>query len=338
MKSDEINPKRIKLDEALKLNSMTIKIESILADDMKTLPPVKNYIAGKIIDRKSTSAVMKELAEKMPIECGVYVKRVNKDNEVLICAAEEIFDETNLKTLLINRKISEKIAEIITKEVRIVEIPDFQPQLRWQFEKVTKSWPCKFHENKYLENLFSDSLFTDAESKNHQKFIEVCKFLSVNLNSVNVAIAVNPYSNRIIAYGSTKTHLNPILHCVMDLIDNVAVTQDGGAFSTSPSSDYLELAQKVTETFEIPFGECDFPKSPTGDDNLHKFGPYLCTGYSIYALNEPCLMCSMALIHSRAKRVFYNQTRPDGALGSMTKLHTNKNLNHRFEAFHVVLS
>jgi tRNA-specific adenosine deaminase 3 len=124
----------------------------------------------------------------------------------------------------------------------------------------------------------------------------------------------------------------------MDLIDQVSITQDGGVWSTEHDENYRKLSQKVSALFQVDFGESPFEKTTSGDDNLRKFGPYLCTGYSIYLLNEPCLMCSMALIHSRAKRVFYHRSKSDGALGSMTKLHTNRNLNHRYEAFHVALS
>lgn len=335
-------PKRIKLNHR--------QIKTILADDLVTLPSCKKYFAGKIADRTMISHLMKELNAKIPNDCISYVKRVNRDNQMLICSVnrveeillghqtQDVEEGEKIKTALRLKQIPEDLIETITKEVKTVDIPDCQPQLRWQYEIVTKEWPCKFHEDKYLESLWNGSIFNEAESESHQKFIEICKFMSSELKEVEVGLAVNPINNRIVAFGSDKTHSHPMKHCTMDLIDQVSITQGGGAWSTEYDDDYRSLSQKVSAKFHVDFGEGPFEKSLSGDDNLLKFGPYLCTGYSIYLLNEPCLMCSMALIHSRAKRVFYHQTRSHGALGSMTKLHTNKSLNHRYETFHVMLS
>lgn len=62
--------------------------------------------------------------------------------------------------------------------------------------------------------------------------------------------------------------------------------------------------------------------------------PYLCTGLDLYISREPDLMSSMALVHSRIRRVFYKS--PDlscGALGSKLYLHEMRHLNHRFRVF-----
>lgn len=62
--------------------------------------------------------------------------------------------------------------------------------------------------------------------------------------------------------------------------------------------------------------------------------PYLCTGWDCYVLHEPCLMCAMALVHSRVRRVVY--ARPDAAAGALEgaqRLLALRSLNHHYEAF-----
>ncbi|TVU07031.1 hypothetical protein EJB05_47070, partial [Eragrostis curvula] len=59
--------------------------------------------------------------------------------------------------------------------------------------------------------------------------------------------------------------------------------------------------------------------------------PYLCTGFDIYLVWEPCPMCAMALVHQRFKRVFYAFPNPvTGALGGVYRLHGEKSLNHHY--------
>ena len=61
---------------------------------------------------------------------------------------------------------------------------------------------------------------------------------------------------------------------------------------------------------------------------------YLCTGLDLYIAHEPCVMCSMALVHSRIRRVFFRRSR-GGGLSGTTKLHTISALNHSFHVFNV---
>lgn len=60
---------------------------------------------------------------------------------------------------------------------------------------------------------------------------------------------------------------------------------------------------------------------------------YLCTGLDLYCTYEPNLFVSMALLHSRIRRVIYLEARADGALGSLYKIHLLPNTNHRFQVF-----
>lgn len=345
------NSKRRKLDT---YDIMTIK--SVVADNLTTLPVLVNYYVGKIVDRKDISRIMCEINKVLPTNHLQFVKRVNRNNEILICSKELLQemltkmdmtfnDDLNivkdlLKKVLIEKGMKDELAELVCCSIQTINIPDTQPLLRWQFDKLNATWPCKFHENKYLEQLTANAIFNESDLKLHTKFMQICKFLSSVLNGLDVGLAVNPYTKNIVALGFAKSNINPIHHCAMDLIDQVAITQNGGAWSKAHSEQYEMLIETVSREFDVKFGEEDFDKIDAAkknpDDNLIKYGPYLCTGYEIYLLNEPCLMCSMSLIHSRAKRVFYHKSNLKlGALGSLTKLHTNKNLNHRYEAFHI---
>ena len=67
-------------------------------------------------------------------------------------------------------------------------------------------------------------------------------------------------------------------------------------------------------------------------------GEYILTGLEVYMYREPCLMCSMALSHSRIKRLFYlKKCGTDGSCGTRESIHTLPALNHRFQVFYGTL-
>ena len=106
----------------------------------------------------------------------------------------------------------------------------------------------------------------------------------------------------------------PLRHAVMEAIAAFAHRD----LATWPD-DVTEPAGKRIRTIEAPSGETK---------------PYLCTGYEIYCLKEPCLMCAMAMVHSRFLRVIYCE--PDVHNGAFTVhgLHGKKGLNHHYTVYH----
>ena len=61
---------------------------------------------------------------------------------------------------------------------------------------------------------------------------------------------------------------------------------------------------------------------------------YLCTDLDVYCYREPCVMCAMAMTHSRIGRLFYIEPNRDfGGIESQVQVHCNPCLNHRYRAF-----
>lgn len=66
---------------------------------------------------------------------------------------------------------------------------------------------------------------------------------------------------------------------------------------------------------------------------------YLCTGLDMYLAEEPDAMSSMALVHSRIRRVFLlRKDTTGGGLGGRWFIHTLRGLNHHFRVFAAVTS
>ncbi|KAH7823310.1 putative tRNA-specific adenosine deaminase 3 [Monocercomonoides exilis] len=140
---------------------------------------------------------------------------------------------------------------------------------------------------------------------------------------------------------------NPIMHPIMIAIGRVGdgiprlqdVTQnklgeDAPSSSLTPSM--------ITESSSSSSSSSPAPSSSSSSSsatipqqhNNHASLGYLCTGYDAYLSHEPCIMCGMALVHSRFNRVFFAHSSPKhGAFGSVCYLHTEKQLNHKLRVW-----
>lgn len=59
-----------------------------------------------------------------------------------------------------------------------------------------------------------------------------------------------------------------------------------------------------------------------------------CTGYYVFTNHEPCIMCSMALVHSRVSCVVFGTKCKEGGLsGDVIRLGSTKQLNHKFHVY-----
>ncbi len=60
---------------------------------------------------------------------------------------------------------------------------------------------------------------------------------------------------------------------------------------------------------------------------------YLLTSLSLFITHEPCLMCTMALLHSRVKEIYYILPSADGGFNSTYGVHGHPQLNHQVDVF-----
>nr|XP_023019349.1 probable inactive tRNA-specific adenosine deaminase-like protein 3 [Leptinotarsa decemlineata]XP_023019350.1 probable inactive tRNA-specific adenosine deaminase-like protein 3 [Leptinotarsa decemlineata] len=340
------NSKRLKLDESvMKRDYVKAKecLYPVLADDLIIDTPLTEVYVDSISNPKNTSKVIVELNSVLPLPEMLHLKRV-KGQEVLLFPIEKT-DRNSVHSILQQMNFD---TTLLKNHVRTTSVAKVPPKTRLQYETAHKLWPCNFHSNKYLEKLATNTLFTADELQSHVLYMRVA--IDVARHAKNIffngpqigAVVVDPSINSVVAVGYQQTNRGPCYHAAMLAIDNVARTQNGGALSPEGPAKILgdlDLRGLPLELLEIlqnrhPMIRFGATRFKTKEELVAPAdGPYLCTGYCVYLTREPSVMCAMGLIHSRVKRVFYGARSSNGALGSLCKIHTVKDLNHHYEVW-----
>lgn len=341
---------------------------AILTDEYsKEIPRVRVYLS-ELDNKRQISKVMQELSKMLPLEQMnlQHLKRVQQRN-IILCKVNDL-NYQNITHYLESVGLSYDVIELLCKNIREYDVPALPAMLRWQYELAQTCWPCKFHPDKYMESLHNGSTFNEKERKFHSNVMHLLEAITNELeNNKPCGICIDPRTKAVVALGSSGTLISPVMHCPMMLIDFVARTQDGGAWQKEVSHEfqnvdedfyndikvnpiisgipkrYLEFIRTDKRFKDIKVGaELPRAKIKCGAieqnttlnlNNLEKYGPYLCTGYDLYLIQEPCLMCAMALVHSRARRVYFEKRSNNGALVTRLKLHAIRELNHHYEVF-----
>ncbi|CAL1290934.1 unnamed protein product [Larinioides sclopetarius] len=295
----------------------------------------KKMFVGKINIKKETSRLIKELSFHWPI--GNHLKRVRwtqqKDIfEILLrpVVEDECRNNCSISSILEGTDVNRTG---LMDSVSLLDVSKFPVLTHQQYKDAKEYWPVQFREDKNIERMLEDSFFCVDEKK------KIATFMKMSLGAAQYGddkvgcVVVDPMTSEIIAIAHDRRTSHPIQHAVMVAVELVSSSQGGGAWNIDSEHVYHKPFSK--EEMENIIAEM---KKSNPDKDAKKFLPYLCTGYDIYISREPCVMCAMALVHSRIRRVFYAHPSPHGALGTQCRLHLQDGLNHHYEVFRVELN
>ena len=126
----------------------------------------------------------------------------------------------------------------------------------------------------------------------------------------------------ISAHDTRKSALHPLRHPIINLVR--AVGELRALLPPQPSAPPPVEATPRKLTDQPPPTSPDLPEARNG-------AHYLLTSLTLFTTHEPCIMCSMALLHSRVKEVFYLlPMAKTGGCGGLACVPRLEGVNHRY--------
>ena len=288
----------------------------ILPDKVTASVKTCKAVALVIDDKTQINKIIKLMGSEPATQCLRHVKRVRHhrgETQIIFSSVRKLCEIVCSDGCVCYKEynnISVEHLDYIAKSLYntcvtlLVTVPSSAPLTRIQYEQCIKQWPVSFHPDKRLEAVLAGTNFTKPELSTIKQHMR-----SVTTSNVNCAVICDPVTNTVLARAMGDP-ANCLKHAVMLCLAQIADRQRTAAELFLQQGDEEHVRKKMKAELD-----------------------YLCTGYDIYVAKEPCVMCSMALVHSRIARVFFGESY--SAWGGFTKrkLNTVEELNHSFEVF-----
>mmetsp|Transcript_52236 Transcript_52236/g.122244 ORF Transcript_52236/g.122244 Transcript_52236/m.122244 type:complete len:310 (+) Transcript_52236:38-967(+) len=173
-----------------------------------------------------------------------------------------------------------------------VEVPKHAALTRLQLASFSMHWPLTYRRPS-LEPLE----ISDTKQEVYDRLLQRAR----EIGGDRCGCVIVDRSGKEVAIARDCSDEHPLRHAVMVAIERVS------------------LSRHSTQT-SVQAGT----KRPHPDDD------YLCCECEVVTTHEPCVMCAMALVHSRVRLVAFQVSDPGfGGLGGRIALHTCQSLNHQ---------
>lgn len=122
------------------------------------------------------------------------------------------------------------------------------------------------------------------------------------------------------AHDTRRSTSHPLRHAALNLVRKIADYRAEPSPSTAAATEPVAVPPpgEVSDTVSI-------------DSASRNGAHYLLTSLTLFISHEPCIMCSMALLHSRVKDVYYLKSmEKTGGCGGVACVPKLEGVNHRF--------
>jgi len=300
---------------------MTISLNAIVNDELRMEVPLIPVTTGTITEKKKAGKLMQLLPPMPPSLSHLKRIRCNEQGELEIIIAEKKGEDEPCKC---------EFPGLESSSLKTSLVAGKPPITRDQFHHAGKFWPCNFHPDSSLEKLLTPYCgFNEEEisviQRNVNQVLETekqcCLIYDPHEDSKEVLVCTLGYDRDI----------HPLKHAVMVAVEEMGKLQLGENVNVKKMEEEEYRQMQILRSSVVLKSSSKRIRNEPRD--------YLCTGLDVYLSHEPCIMCSMALLHSRVKRIFFIHPSPQvGGLMSVTKLHCLPRVNHRFKVFQVSVS